>query len=105
MPTVPGWVQLAASRGTPDGLNAAAVRLSGPHLRPAGEAARVWRVASLVQPVPPGPDRSAWPPASSASRWPPPGAAARALGTLASAASSRPGVQALPLLWVVARGE
>src|SRR6478736_4508642 len=105
MPAVRGRVQLAATRGAPAGLNAAAVRRAGPHRRPAAEAARVWRVASLAQPVPPGPDSSAPPLASSASKWDPPGAAARASGTSASAAPSRPGLQAAPLSWVAASGE
>src|SRR5215469_5269371 len=104
-PAVPGRAQLAASSGTPDELNAAAVTRRSPQWRPAGEAARDWRTASLVQAVPSGPDSSASPLVSSASRRPLAGAAARASGTSARPASSRPGVQAAPLSWVVASGE
>src|SRR5215472_12447862 len=104
MPAVPGWAQLAASSGIADELNAAAVTRRSPQWRPAGEAATDRRVARVAQAVPPGPDSSAWPVVSSASRRPLAGAAARASGTSARPASSRPGVQAAPLSWVVASG-
>src|SRR5215472_16644512 len=104
-PAVPGRPQLAASSGTPDELNAAAVRPLSPQRRAAGEAARDRRVARVAQAVPPGPDSSASPLVSSASRRPLAGAAARASGTSARPASSRPGVQAAPLSWVMASGE
>ena len=48
MPAVPGWLQVPASSGIPDGVNAAAVRLPRPQRRPAGVAASARRVASVL---------------------------------------------------------
>src|SRR5260370_30960231 len=96
---VPGRVQLAASMGVPEGLNAAAVRLPGWHRVAAAVAARVRWVASVVQPVAPGVDSLMVPLVSRASRRPLLGAAARASGTSARPAARRAGVQAAPLLW------
>src|SRR5580692_4579648 len=90
-PATPGRAQVAASIGTPAGLNAAPVRPVTPQARPAGVAARALAVIRWVQLAP--------------MRWPP-GPAASASGT-----SARPGStgladdQVAPLLVLVASGE
>src|SRR5258708_6213597 len=103
-PAVPGWAQLPASSGVPEGLNAAEVRSRRPHRVPAADVATDLRAARVVKLAPPGPDSSAVPLASSASSRPLPGSAASASGTSASAASRTPGDHAEPSSLVVASG-
>ena len=86
MPAIPGRLQFAASIGTPDPPNAAAVRPPTPQALPAGVAASVAALARPVQVVPPPVPSSALPPLVSAMKRPP-GPLARASG-----ASARPGV-------------
>src|SRR5450755_4272098 len=104
IPATPGAAHWPASSGSPDRLNAAAVRLLSLHERPAGVAARDVVLASRVQPVPPGSDISARPRFVSATSLPP-GPAASADGTAARPAGSRPGTQCAPPSRVTASGE
>src|SRR3984885_6184448 len=103
-PATPGRAQVAASMGTPAGLNAAPVRPVTPQARPAGVAARVLAVIRRVQLAPRRWLSSAPPLVSALSR--PPGPAASASGTSARPGSTGPAAdQDAPLLVLVASGE
>ena len=85
-PAIPLRLQLAASIGTPDPPNAAAIRPPTPQALPAGVAASTAALARRVHVVPPPVPSSAVPPLVSAMRRPP------APLARASGASARPGV-------------
>ncbi len=105
MPTVPGWLQLAASIGTPARLNAAAVRPVSPQALPAGVAATVFALARWVHAVPDLLPNTTPPPLVSAMTWPA-GVAASASGAAARPGVSGPaGDQLVPPLLLAASGE
>ena len=85
-PAIPLRLQLAASIGTPDPPNAAAIRPPTPQALPAGVAASTAALARRVHVFPPPAPSSAVPPLVSAMRRPP------APLARASGASARPGV-------------
>src|SRR6185437_4736129 len=105
MPTVPGWLQPAASSGVPVLLNAAAVRPVSPQARPAAVLATVLTVARWVHAVLFWLPNCTPPPLVSAMTWPP------AVAASASGAAARPGVsgpagdQLVPPSLLAASGE
>ncbi len=106
MPTVPGWLQLAATIGAPALLNVAAVRPVSPQARPAAVAATVFALARRFHDVPDLLPNSTSPPLVSARTWP------AGVAASASGAAARPGVggpaagdQLVPLLVLDASGE